>query len=140
MQNKRRMKDRRKVCRDPRLPSLSPSILNCSLARFSGALQSLNLRWGEGEVSEISQADCLLTLLLVPILQIGKSSLGILGNHSCFLGSGVPSLGPPVPAPCKAGTEPSGVRLSSSRSQVQGFPSHGCSHICGGSGCCRFLV
>lgn len=123
MQNRRGMKDRKKVRRDPRLPSLSPPILNCSSARFSDALQSLNLRW-EG-VSEISRADCLLTLLLTPILQIGKPSLGILGNHSGFSGSGIPSLGPPVRAPCKAGTEPLGVRLSSSRSQVQGFPFHG---------------
>lgn len=123
MQNRRGMKDRKKVRRDPRLPSLSPPILNCSSARFSDALQSLNLRW-EG-VSEISRADCLLTLLLTPILQIGKPSLGILGNYSGFSGSGIPSLGPPVRAPCKAGTEPLGVRLSSSRSQVQGFPFHG---------------
>lgn len=64
----------------------------------------------------MSWTDCLLTLPLPPILQMGKLSLAAARKPLKFLGewSGAQSLGSPFLAPYKAGTEPSGVKFKAS--------------------------
>lgn len=64
----------------------------------------------------MSWTDCLLTLPLPPILQMGKLSLGDARKPLKFLRewSRAQSLGPPFLAPNKAGTEPLAVKFKAS--------------------------